>query len=148
MKHILAILTIALFLFSCKNEASQKTTEETPASYAPPPPGTILLADSIRIPDNLNERYFIVKLIANEYTGKGTYDVRIFYGHNDASTQITFPHGGTEPILPKMKKGNEPLSYIIGFYYGEEDTTFYEYYEVKGAEGKIETNYLSAYSFQ
>lgn len=102
----------------------------------------------MKIPDPLNELYFTVKLVANEYTRQGTYDVNILYGYNDASTQITFPHGGTERIIPKMKKGTEPFSYIIGFNYGENDPVFYEYYLVKGGAGKIETKYLKAYSFK
>lgn len=147
MKYITAVITTTLFLLSCNTDTPQRnTTEAAPAST--PPPGTVFLADSMKIPDALNERYFTVKLVANEYTRQGTYDVNIVYGHNNAFTQITFPRGGTKHIIPQMKKGNEPFSFIIGFNYGEDDPTFYEYYWIKGAEEKIETKYLKAYSFQ
>lgn len=150
MKPILLLFAITLSFFSCNPPAPQETAVDAPvpALAEPPPPGTVLLADSIKIPDPLNELYFTVKLVTNEYTRQGTYDVSILYGHNNATTQITFPHGGTERIIPKMKKGDEPFSYIIGFNYGEEDPAFYEYYRVKGASGKIETTYLKAYSFK
>lgn len=150
MKKIPLFLSILICLYACQTERAKEIPEDNvhEEEIKPLPPGTVLLADSMRISDALNERYFCVKLVANEYTRRGTYDVQILYGENDAMTQITFPRGGTERIIPEMKKGEEPYSYIIGFRYGHKDPLFYEYYWVKGAEGKIETKYLKSYSFK
>lgn len=149
MKNMLLFLLLISGVIACKTaekkEAAAAVTEE---QEAPLPPGSVLLADSIRIPDPLNELYYSVKLVANEHTHQGTYDVKVLYGHNNAETQITFPRGGTKKIVPRMQKGSEPFSFIIGFNYGEDDPTFYEYYLVKGAFGKIEMKYLKAYSFK
>src|SRR5688572_22069999 len=68
-------------------------------------PGEIVTADSMRIPDPLNVFYFSVKLVGNEHSATGSYDVVASYGHNDANTMITFPREGTEMIRPAMKKG-------------------------------------------
>ena len=100
------------------------------------------------VPDPLNKLYFSVKLVANKFTSQGTYDVQIDYAHHTITTQLTFPREGIQDILPRMKKGTKPFSYIIGFNYGREDSTFYEYYLIDASAGKIETRYLKAYSFK
>lgn len=151
MKTFYAFLGLVLLFAACQQSASRESTQ-SPASQnvenTVPPVGTIILADSMRIPDALNKFYFSVQLVADEYTRQGTYDVMVHYGPADATTQITFPKGGTKKIIPKMKKGKSAFTYIIGFNYGEDDPTFYEYYEVKGSLGQIEMNYLKAYSFK
>ncbi len=148
--YILLVLVISFWSCEYKIEANQQEEEqaETTEEIKVLPIGTVLLADSMPIPDALNKLQYSVKLVANEYTRQGTYDVVVRYGHNDATTQLTFPRGGTERIIPKMKEGSEPFSYIIGFNYGENDPKFYEYYLVKASSGKIEMNYLKAYSFK
>ncbi|HTN45238.1 MAG TPA: hypothetical protein VL098_02755 [Flavipsychrobacter sp.] len=149
MKNTILLISFLAGFCACQTEPSKGTPEvEVEEEVKPLVPGTVLLADSMRVPDALNERYFSVKLVANEYTRQGTYDVQIRYGENDAVTQITFPRGGTEKIIPVLKKGKEPYSYIIGFRYGNKDPLFYEYYWVQATKDKIETKYVKAYSFK
>jgi len=88
-----------------------------------------------------------VKIITNEYSFRGTYDIAVMYGHNDATEQITFPQGGDKKITPVIRKSVEPFSYVVGFHYGD-DRMFYDYYQVEANKGQIKMKYLLAYSFQ
>jgi len=150
MKKLISAIPILLFLVACNaSSSSSSDTVQAPVYSAKTlVPGTVILSDSMLIPDPLNKLYFSVKLVSNEFTTQGTYDVQMDYAHNTAAVQITFPRKGTQEIIPKMKKGTRPFSYIIGFNYGVDDPTFYDYYLIEANAGKIETRYLKAYSFK
>ena len=104
-------------------------------------PGVVVLSHSEKIPDPLNELYFSIKLVTNEYTHQGTYTLLVNYGHNKAENRISYPRGSAGKITPAMKKLNTPYSYDIGFYF-EGDTSFYSYYLVQAPGGNIEMKYF------
>ncbi len=149
MRYFLLILFV-LFISSCRNAAERKGAggkEYADEKYIAPAPGTVIAADSVIIPDPLNELYFSVKIITNEYSGKGTYDIVVLHGYRDAVTQITFPK--TDRYLqPVLKRVNED-EYVVGFHL-ENDTSFYDYYSVLYNTGSrdLEMKYLKAYSFE
>lgn len=148
MKKIITLLIVTSSILGCATAPSneQKATIEQAKKYTPPPAGTIIAADSSKVPDELNDFYFAVSIKSTEYSSYGTYDVVAHYGYNDAQSAFTFPKGG-RAIMPVLKKSAKPFTYIIGFYWGD-DTSFYDYYEVSAERGKIKMKYLKAYSFQ
>lgn len=110
-------------------------------------PGTVIATDSMRIvEDDLNTSYFSVKLLTTDKTDKGTYAIDAAWGFNTAQTEFTMPKGG-EKLEPVLRRVQEPYTYEIGFRQ-EGDTTFYDYYQVKGEKGTIRMKYLKAYSFE
>jgi hypothetical protein len=113
--------------------------------YTPPPPGTIVVADSMPVTDDpLNHFTFSVKVKANEYSKKGTYSILAAYGPNEGDGMFTMPRGGGN-LKPVLQRSKEPYTYIIGFEYQHK---FYEYYKVSGSKGTIEIKNIKAYSFQ
>jgi len=141
-------LIFLLPLFACctsnKNEHRNDVSNRTGNSV--PKANTVVASDSMRLPDRLNELYYSVQVIATSESSKGVYEVLVTYGNNDASTQLTMPEAET-PIIPEVRRGNEPFSYIIGFHHGT-DTSFNDYYYIKAERGKTAMKYLKAYSFK
>lgn len=111
------------------------------------PAGTLLAADSMRFTeDKLNNFYFAVKLKTTEYSSKGTYAVEASVGPKEAASKFTMPRGGEE-VVPVLKKGNEPFTYIIGFYYNNSNT-FYDYYMISADANTIQMKYTKAYAIK
>ena len=145
-----SIYLSALFiLYSCgpRERAAEETKPPTAAKQDPvPPKGTVIAADSIKVADPLNESYFAVRLVAGEYSFRGTYDIKAHYGSGEGNSQITFPRADV-PVRPAMRRGDAPESFIIGFYLGD-DKKFYDYFLVDGQKNEIKMKYLKAYSFR
>ena len=139
-------LLFFLFLFSCNDPQPKKNEKDFIPTANIPKPNTVVASDSIRIPDALNELYFSIEVIATDQSANGVYEVLVAYGYNDASTQITMPEAD-QPIIPEVRKGKEPFSYIIGFRYGK-DTSFNDYFLVHAAKNQTVMKYLKAYSFK
>lgn len=117
-----------------KNEEPQTDTAE----FVPAAPGTVMAADSVVVPESPNKFHFKVKVLANEYTKKGTYTISVVYGPDSNSSMFTMPKGAAH-LLPVMKRA-EGYSYIIGFVYREQ---FYEYYNVTFRFGRPHTTKVS-----
>jgi|GEM_PF-1807623 len=150
MKLMQFVLILPLLITSCNNNTKNngdRTSDRNEYNGVHFPPGSVVAADSVRIPDPLNELFFTVKLLSNEHSQNGTYDVIAAYGHNDAETQITFPPGSSNPIKPAIKKGDDATSFVIGFY-ETGDTTFHEYFLVQSTKGHTSMKYIRSYSFQ
>lgn len=151
MKY-LSILLISAICCSCSNVAdntsarSGNSIRTESGKFKPPPAGTILAADSMKIRDPLNTFYFAVKIVSNKHSNYGSYDVVAHYGPNEAKSAFSFPKEGRH-IMPVLKKGKEPFTYIIGFYW-DNDPHFYDYYQVSARKGEIMMKYIKAYSFQ
>ncbi len=144
---ILLVVSCLLLLFSCSQNEKTVGQEEkilSKISGNKLEAGTLISADSMRIPDPLNEQYFTVRLLTTDASDEGTYELQVVYGMNDASTELTFPQG-TEPVTPTIKKGKEPFSYVIGFLYGA-DTTFNDYFLVQSIRNQTKMRYLKAYT--
>lgn len=140
MKYLLALLP--LIIFSCQSADTKTTKNESPFAE-----NTIVAADSMHITEEtLSRFYFSVIVRSTTYSTKRMYDVSVRYGPNNAASRFPMPKGG-EHLKPVMKKGTEPYSYIIGFYL-DDDTTFNEYYLVKGSLQQILIKPLAAYTFQ
>ena len=137
---------LLLLLLACNVPKSPKTTDMDNVAATVPAVNTVVASDSMPIPDELNELYFSVEVIATDKSANGTYEVLVSYGHNDASTQITMPEA-EHPITPEIRRGEEPATYILGFHYGA-DTSFNDYFLIKGGRRTIEMKYLKAYSFR
>ena len=150
MKLMQIILTLPLLITSCNNSTKNngsETSERKEYNGVQFPEGSVVAADSMRVPDPLNELYFSVKLLSNEHSQNGTYDIVAAYGYNDAATQITFPSGSSNPLRPSIRRGSDALSFIIGFY-ETGDTTFHDYFLVQSAKGRTTMKYIRSYSFQ
>jgi len=152
MVRLLFIFTVGLFFISCSSEAGNNDKEHRNLlavndidQYTPPPPGTVVAADSIAVTnDPLNHFTFTVKIVTNEYSSKGTYAIQAAFGPNNADGMFTMPKGGGN-LKPILHKGKEPYTYIIGFEYRKK---FYDYYSVAGSKVAIEIKNIQAYSFQ
>ncbi len=145
-----ARLLLLICLFSACREARHSalappTPEQAPATQAPAPNKVVASARQ-RINDKLNEHYFSVEVISTPKSDKGVYEVLVTYRKYDASTQITMPKAD-EPIIPEVKKGTAPYSYIIGFHHGS-DSSFKEYFLIEAERNSIKMRYLKAYSFK
>lgn len=101
------------------------------------------------IPDNpteqLNKFTFSIKVIADSNITSGEYDVDADYGPNFAEGHLAMPKGG-EHLVPVIRKGSEPNTFIIGFKLPN-DTTFYDYYQVTGTHNAMKMQYIKAYTF-
>ncbi len=137
-----------LSLLSACNEVPEerKSHKRQQGRYSVPVTNTVVASDKMRITDDLNELFYTIEVVATPRSDKGEYEVLASYGHNDASARITMPEANP-PLLPEIRRGNAPYSYIIGFR-REKDTSFKEYFQVQATKGKTEMKYLKAYSFQ
>lgn len=150
MNRILLAIII-LVLGSCNNNEARNNrgprllAVNDADQYDPPPPGTIVAADSMEVTDDpLNHFSFSVKIKTNEYSSKGTYAIEAAYGPNNADGMFTMPRGGNH-LKPVLRKSKEPYTYIIGFEYQHK---VYDYYVVKGSKNAIEIKNIKAYTFQ
>jgi len=140
------VVLLLPFFAACDEQQHHQKDSAISAGSMVPKPNTVVASDSIRIPDPLNDLYYSIEVVAGKESNKGVYEVLVTYGHNDASTQLTMPEAD-KPIIPEVRRGNEPYSYIIGFHYGT-DTTFNDYYYVRAGKGKTIMKYMKAYSFK
>ena len=128
------------------NKSHHSGDNTVAGTYPVPKPNTVVASDSIRIPDPLNELYYSIEVVATDKSNKGIYEVLVSYGNNDASTQLSMPEAD-EPIIPEVRRGAEPFTYIIGFHHGT-DTNFNDYYQVQASSGQTSMKYIKAYSFK
>ncbi len=136
---------VLLIVASC---SGHKDNDGDNGTYTPPPAGNTVAADSVKIADDPNNFTYKVTIKAGTNSAAyGVYDVIAEWGPNTAASQFTMPRGG-EKLKPIIKKGTAPYTYIIGFHYGNDKKTFYDYYQVSGNKGMIEAKYLKAYSFK
>jgi hypothetical protein len=137
---IISMIIIVAFATSCGNHSD--TPKASAKKY--PKPGTII--DSAETPitnDPLNHFIFSVKVVADSNVSSGVYDVDVDYGLNFAEGQFTMPKGG-EDLTPLIRKDN--TGFIIGFRVPN-DTTFYDYFEVRASKKTTKMQYIKAYSF-
>lgn len=149
MRWIAFCLTLLMFT-NCNERpdaGQQVSADGTTARFLTAPAGAVIAVDSMRTREELNETYFKVAIVGSDHSSKGTYGIHVWYGHNDAITQITFPQDGTQMIRPAIRKGEKPSTYVVGFYYGNEDT-FYDYLLIEADKGQTSMKYLKAYSFR
>jgi hypothetical protein len=136
---ILSVLSIA----SCNN-SNGKRREDKPKEF--PKPGTVVATAEMPITnDPLNKFTFSIKVIADSNIKSGVYDVDADYGPNFAEGQFNMPKGG-EHLVPIIRKGSAPYTYVIGFKLAA-DTTFYDYFEVSSNRSTTKMQYLKAYTF-
>lgn len=156
MKRLPCLFIILFFLCSCGHSGTGDNAAQNDTRWTPPPAGTVVAADSMKIDDPLNTFYFAVKLISSPANGEeGTfgfiYDIETHYGPANTSGRFSMPSGGKDlkPLLRKATDGS--YTFIIGFIPGKEfggDNTFKEYYAVSGNKGSIEIRALKGYKFQ
>ncbi len=126
-------------------EAPNKSISSTQRQF--PKPGTVVAKAEKKIKeDTLNDSRFQIRVVADSAIENGVYDVDVDYGPNFASGQFTMPKGG-EHLVPVIKTGSSPYSFIIGFRLPD-DTTFYEYYEVTSNKQSTKMQYINTYSFE
>lgn len=128
-----------LSLGACNNK------EEVKPKQLPKPGTTVASAEMAVTDDPLNHFKFSVKVIADSNIAKGVYDVDVDYGPNFSEGQFSMPKGAEE-LVPVIKKGKMPSTFIIGFYVPG-DTTFYDYFEVSGNIRQTKMQYVKAYTF-
>jgi len=136
---LLSLSFSILFLASCKDKNAEK------AKVFPKPGTTIAAAEMPVTDDQLNNFKFSVKVIADSDIKSGVYDVDVDYGPNFAEGKLTMPKGGEE-LKPVIRKGSDLNTFIIGFKM-ENDTTFYDYFQVTSNKGSTKMQYIKAYTF-
>lgn len=152
MKHRL-ILPLVLLLGACSQPKAGNDNND--GSWTPPPAGTVVAADSMKVKDPLNDFYFAVKLVSSPANGEEgnmgfVYDVEAHYGPNAANSRITMPKGGNNlrPLLRPDK--TKEYTYILGFIPGKDyggSNEFQDYYAISASRGTIEIRALKSYSF-
>lgn len=145
MKYFL-LLAVTIFAGCANSNESDNSGGSNTGTYPVPKPNTVVASDSMRIPDALNELYYSIEVIATDRSNKGLYEVLVTYGHNDASGQLSMPEAD-KPIIPEVRRGSEPFTYIIGFHHGA-DTSFNDYFLVQAGRGQTSMKYIKAYSFK
>lgn len=141
------MLFAACILASCAEEKKNTPAEEKVGIADELPTSTIIAADSVPIKEEqLNNFVFSVKISTTTKTRKGKYAVDVAWGYNIANREIVMPKNDY-PLVPVLKRTGEQYSYIIGFYL-KDDTTFYDYYAVKGEQGDISMGYTKGYRFK
>ena len=153
-RNLAFLLPMVLLINGCHN-TQQADIADVP-QWIPPPAGTVVAADSMKLADELNNSYFAVKLVASPANDKpGTmgyvYDLYVHCGANEGMQQITMPKGGRN-LKPLIRRAaNDRTTYIVGFIPGRDfggDTTFLEYYSVSEDGRNIKVKALKSYTFQ
>ena len=133
-----------LVLFACnkksgsdeKNEDSSSGSGETISETRKTikPEAVAEYSEKVKDKDGLNDWKFAVEVFETEQTFK--YKIKVKYKELDATDDLMIPNLGVEPKV-ELKKGEEPMSCIIGFL--GKDNTFKEFkrVEVIGDELKI-----------
>ena len=141
MKLAIAYIVIigTFFAISCNNATTTSTVL--------PKPGAIVAHDEMSFTeDTLNHFKFSITVTADSDVQNGVYDVSATVGHNNGASKFTMPKGG-EDLMPLLRRGSKPDTYIIGFKAGK-DTAFNEYFLVSGEKGGVKMMYVKSYSFQ
>jgi hypothetical protein len=148
---------LAICITACNSSQQDgRMPEQSIKEVVKQPVGTVVAVDSMAIlPQDYSDLQlasgsekpsFIVKVKTTEHTSKGTYAVEATWGANVNDMQFSMPRGA-EDAIPVLRRQSQPYAYIIGFYYGD-DTTFYDYYSVKGSKDGLNAKYEKAYLFQ
>jgi hypothetical protein len=129
----------SIFIIACNNKNAD-------SRKGFPKPGTLVASAEVPVTaDTLNDFKFSVKVIADSSVKEGVYDVDVDYGPNFAEGKFTMPKGG-EQLIPVIRKGTKPYTFVIGFNVGS-DTTFYDYFEVSSTKLSTKMQYIKAYTF-
>jgi hypothetical protein len=140
---LFCIAVIASSLAAC-NSGNNRKTDNKPKQF--PKPGTVVAKAEMPVTDDrLNKFTFSVKVIADSNITSGEYDVDADYGPNFAEGHFTMPKGG-ETLVPVLRQGNTPYTYIVGFHLPG-DTTFYDYFEISSGRNTTKMQYVKAYTF-
>ncbi len=137
------IIVFAVYCCSCNNNSTVSKLKSVM-------PGTVI--DKMEMPvlkteeDKLNHFIFSITVSADSQIEKGIYDVAVQYKTFSTIDKFTMPKG-IEQIIPEIRIGAKPYTYIIGFVM-DKDTTFNEYYEVSAADNNLKMQYIKAYTFQ
>lgn len=140
IKTYTILLPAVATILSC-NSAPKDTHKEVVI------PGTVI--DSLSEPvkeDTLNHFTCSVKIIADSAAANGVYIAAAMYGPNEAKGKFTMPKG-METARPILKKGTARYSYIVGFRI-DDDTTFYDYFEITNTKSATAMRYINSYSFE
>ena len=144
MKRSIYLLAIIPVVLSACSDTGNSNIEQKAKQF--PKPGTIVAKAEMPVTeDKLNHFTFSVKVIADSNVKAGVYDVDADFGPNFAEGQLIMPKGG-EHLLPVIRKGTAPYTYIIGFK-ADNDTTFYDYFEVSSNRSVTKMQYVKAYTF-
>lgn len=94
-----------------------------------------------RVPDELNEWYFLVRLY--ETSNTFSYKLKLQYQELRAEDNLTVPNLGIEPVL-KLKQGSNPYTCIIGFL--DKEGLFHEFKQVTAKNGKVKITTIGHYA--
>lgn len=156
MKLRAAIFLITIYIAGC-NEPNSKQPELTVEEAVKKPVGLVIASDSMKIAStdlsslrladiDEKETYFKVAIKTTNYSHKGRYEIATSWYDREMNLQFSMPRGA-EDVMPVLVKMPEPYSFLVGFYYGK-DTTFYDYYSIKGSLNGVNAGYTKAYSFR
>lgn len=137
-----------ILVAACDNQPTTPNEEgDAKAAYIPAPPNTVMVEDSVKVPESPNNFAFKVKVIANEYTAKqGTYTIAMVYGPDSNASMFTMPKGAAH-LLPELKK-KDGYHFVIGFTYMGK---FYDYYDVQFTYGyphRTKVHMIQAYMLE
>jgi hypothetical protein len=133
-----------LVLFACnKKSGSDETKVDSPAGSRETisetrkvvkPEAVAAYSEKVKDKDGLNDWKFAVDVFETDQTFK--YKIKVKYKELDAEDVLSLPNLGIEPKV-ELKKGEEPLTCIIGFI--GKDNSFKEYkrVEITGDQLKI-----------
>ncbi len=146
MKKLVPFILLTL-LAACNNTAEH--AQEITHFYAPEP-GTVVASDSFKIQeDDLNNFYYVAKIISTDSSDKGYYFLDANWGLYDAKTELVYP-ALQEEIIPAIERDRtEPYVYILGFKYRHNDT-FHDYAKLTATrssplKSQLELKYLKSY---
>ena len=133
--------------------ANNKPDIASGASWTPPPAGTIVATDSMKVENAPDNTYFSVQMsVAEGNSGKRTegfkYNLHATYGNAVADSRIIMPFGG-ERMKPLLRRG-DGYNYIMGFIPGDinGDNAFHEYYRIAGDKDYIRISPLQGYQVE
>jgi len=110
-------LLLSILLLGCGQPESKKKEMDVERGHAPAA-NTVVASDSMRIPDDLNELYFTIEVIAGAKSDKGVYEVLVSYGSNDASGQVVMPEAD-KLIIPEVRRDTQQLHTSSAFTMGQ-----------------------------
>jgi hypothetical protein len=136
-------------LLACNNSAQQNQQGNTvvvnPTTQIPvkrekvnPEPVAVYKQ---RVPDELNEWYFTVRIYETPATFE--YTVKIQYQELRAEDNFTIPNLGIMPAV-QLKQGADPYTCIIGF--PDKENNFKEYKQVTAKNGKVKITTIGHYA--
>ena len=145
IRILLSLLTIVTAGCLSNPDEPQHTAVDTAEVPTPAPVvGETIAIDSMKVTDDpMHNYYFIVEIAGTDK--QGVYSVLGIWGLFLAESSFTMSRGG-KYLVPVLQRTNQPYTYNIGFY-KDGDTTFHEYYQVKGQRGQIKNEVYQSLFF-